>query len=397
MDNHPIPQDITGFKFKLIGSMTIRQFIYLAIGAIFAWFWFFIVEPPAIVKWPVSFISLSIGAIVAFVPIDGRPMDTMMRNFFTALTSPTQFVYQKESGTSGNNQNQNQSYGPSTRPVAQATFQQASPQPASPPQVTPQAQPALAPPPAQKPAAPPPVLFPEEEKTKQIEPEPNLNQVNEAAPNILADEKEEMKRQIAELQKKLEEKEAQAKTITPEPTTQAQTPQVDQGVAASQQELSEAQRQKEALEKQILEMQAKQDIEKNQKFEPVTATPIQQTQNVRRLPADMSSSAGYGEAPDAPNLIVGIVKDPRGNPLQNILVEVLDTDGNPVRAFKTNKLGKFASATSLSNGSYIVKFEDSGEKHKFDTIQMDLTGTNVLPLEVISVDPREELRRELFN
>jgi len=34
MDNHPIPQDITGFEFKLIGNMTLKQFAYVAGGAI---------------------------------------------------------------------------------------------------------------------------------------------------------------------------------------------------------------------------------------------------------------------------------------------------------------------------------------------------------------------------
>ena len=102
MDNHPIPQDITGFQFKLIGKMTIRQFIYVAIGGVIAWLMFFIIEPPSIIKWPVSVIALGLGTMIAFVPIDGRPMDTMLRNFINALMSPTQFIYQKEGGPTGN-------------------------------------------------------------------------------------------------------------------------------------------------------------------------------------------------------------------------------------------------------------------------------------------------------
>jgi len=37
MENHPLPQDITGFQFKLIGNMTVKQFSYLAVGVILAW------------------------------------------------------------------------------------------------------------------------------------------------------------------------------------------------------------------------------------------------------------------------------------------------------------------------------------------------------------------------
>lgn len=394
MDNHPIPQDITGFKFKLIGQMTIRQFIYLAIGAIIAWIIFFVIEPPTLIKWPLAGISLGIGAIVAFVPIDGRPMDTMMKNFFSALTSPTKFIYQKESVQT-------------TEPGVQAHYATTKTPPAQQPmanqpaqqQVAPVSAPTTAPaPPSPKaPAAPPPVLFPDEKEQEKKEPEPQpVQNTGGTGPAILPDEKEEMKKQIEELQKKLAEKESKIKQ-SPQPQAPIQQSVNDQASSSSADELAEAQRQKEALEKQIMDMQAKQEAENTKKFTPITAKPLEQTQNVRRVPADMASAAGIGDIPDAPNLITGIVKDPRGNPIQNILIEVLDTDGNPVRAFKTNKLGKFASATSLSNGNYVVKFEDSGEKHKFDTVQIELIGEPVMPLEIISVDPREELRRELFN
>src|SRR3990167_8583746 len=98
MENHPIPQDVTGFQFKLIGNMTVKQFVYLAVGAIIAWFVFFILPLPAIIRWPVAFISFGIGAAFAFIPIDGRPMDTMVGNFIKALLAPTQFIYQMGRG-----------------------------------------------------------------------------------------------------------------------------------------------------------------------------------------------------------------------------------------------------------------------------------------------------------
>ena len=100
---------------------------------------------------------------------------------------------------------------------------------------------------------------------------------------------------------------------------------------------------------------------------------------------------------EEPNLIKGVVKDPRGNPIQNILVEVKDDEDNPVRAFKTNNLGVFASATSLANGHYTIVLEDPKLVHKFDTLSINATGAPITTLEVTSIDPREELRRELFN
>ena len=36
MEQHPVPQNVTTFQFRLIGDMTIKQFGYLAGGAIVA-------------------------------------------------------------------------------------------------------------------------------------------------------------------------------------------------------------------------------------------------------------------------------------------------------------------------------------------------------------------------
>jgi len=84
------------------------------------------------------------------------------------------------------------------------------------------------------------------------------------------------------------------------------------------------------------------------------------------------------------------VKDARGNVLPNILIEVKDNDENPVRAFKTNQLGQFASATPLLNGTYTILFEDPAKTHNFDAIQIEVTGEIMQPVEVISHDQRED-------
>jgi len=371
MDNHPIPQDITGFQFKLIGKMTIRQFIYVAVGAVIAWLMFFIIKPPAIIQWPISILSLGIGVAIAFVPVDGRPMDTMIKNFITALLAPTKFIYQKDLKEE---RPMNYSYSnPSTAPVA--IPQQVAPNvivsalPPAPPSASAPTGPAII---EQTIQAPPPVVFPDEKPQEEIVTKP----VAQATPEPIQD----------------------PEPPAPQPTTPAQAqPEPTQDQKDLESMLAESIRQKEALERQILEMRAKNESSEKPKFTPVTAQPREVTQRVKNIPADMASSVGIPSAPEYPNLITGIVKDPRGNPVSNILVEIKDPEANPVRAFKTNALGKFASATPLSNGKYILAFEDPGEKHKFDEIEIELTGNAVMPLEVISVDPREELRRELFN
>ena len=94
MDNHPIPQDVTGFQFRLIGDMTLKQFAYLAAGVILAWIClamplFFLIKVVLIAIFAGS------GALLAFIPIGGRPADTMLLFFLKALFSPSQFVYQQ--------------------------------------------------------------------------------------------------------------------------------------------------------------------------------------------------------------------------------------------------------------------------------------------------------------
>ena len=161
--------------------------------------------------------------------------------------------------------------------------------------------------------------------------------------------------------------------------------------------LRDIQSQKQTLEGQIQELQKKLEMQNRNVLIPGMARPKMESQTVRKIPMTMTKSIGLPITPEFPNLITGIIKDPRGNPLPNILVEIKDNRANPVRAFKTNIVGQFASATPLANGVYTISFEDPKAANKFDQIEINVTGEIILPLEIISVDTREELRRSLFE
>src|SRR5258708_2691365 len=98
MDNHPIPQDVTHFQFKLIGEMTVKQFAFLAAGAVIAWITFAL---PIffLIKFPLMLIFFGTGAIFAFIPIEGRPTDLMLSYFMRALFTPNQYIFQREDVT----------------------------------------------------------------------------------------------------------------------------------------------------------------------------------------------------------------------------------------------------------------------------------------------------------
>jgi len=94
MKQHPIPQDITGYKFHLIGAMTLKQFAELAVGAIIA----FIVYQSnliGIVKWPMFIMLIVLAIMIAFVPIEERPLDFWIFTYFKNLWKPTKFFWKK--------------------------------------------------------------------------------------------------------------------------------------------------------------------------------------------------------------------------------------------------------------------------------------------------------------
>ena len=99
IEQHPIPQDVAGYKFRLIGDMTLKQFIWLAAGIILGLF-IYQLPLPFFFKYPLAAIAVGLGAGIAFVPIEGRAMDKWLIAFIKSIYSPTQYVWQKDEGQS---------------------------------------------------------------------------------------------------------------------------------------------------------------------------------------------------------------------------------------------------------------------------------------------------------
>lgn len=394
MDNHPIPQDITGFQFKLIGNMTVRQFAYLAAGVILGWI-FYSLPIFFFIKYPLAFLFVLCGILFAFIPLEGRPFDTMLFLFVKSLFTPNQYVFQKVGGqilqvdlspkqptqkkpTTVESEEKLQGFlkhlpkSPKNKldQKEMEFFEAVSALPQTPP-----------PPPKQPlPSATPQFISMEEEgEEKKQKEEP----------------KEEFEKSELEI-KKAQELEKEAQTLEKELEV-AKKGEETQKASDLQRQLNEVLGQREQLEKEILALQKKLESQKQNVFVPSMAAPKEETQNVRKIPKVMGKNVGLPITPDVPNLIIGIIKNPRGNVLPNILVEVKDKEDNPVRAFKTNAVGQFASATPLQNGVYTILFEDPEGKNKFDAIELAANGQIIPVLEVISKDEREDLRKALFS
>lgn len=410
IENHPIPQDITGFQFKLIGEMTIKQFAYLAAGVIIAWI-LYILPLYVFVKIPLVLGFIALGAGFAFLPIEGRPMDVMLKNFFKAVFSPTQYIYQKAGGdllaknpTALNDFNKKRfSISEMSEKQLQdflnalpkgtnkldkkemVFFQSLNEYGANQPT---EAVPGFVPSHAYANQAP-------AGQTQPVIPQAQQQADNNNSTPFLADK--DLQKTAALLQKELAE--AKAREAKQPEVNSEEYLSAHQKVLELQKNLNDLLFQKQQLETRLIDLQKKMDMQTKSIYSASLAGQEvpKETKFVRSIPQGMGKSVGLPIASEFPNIITGIVKDPRGNPLPGILVEVKDTQANAVRAFKTNALGQFASATPLTNGNYTIEFEDPKAQNKFDTVGFGARGEIILPIEVISTDTREELRRSLFN
>ncbi|MBI2309550.1 PrgI family protein [Candidatus Collierbacteria bacterium] len=94
MIEHPIPQNVTSYQFRLIGDMTLKQFIELAGGVVAGWL-IWSLDLPAIIRWPMVIMAVILGFGLAFMPLEDRPLDQWFIAFFRAIYRPTIFVWKK--------------------------------------------------------------------------------------------------------------------------------------------------------------------------------------------------------------------------------------------------------------------------------------------------------------
>ncbi len=95
MQEHFIPQDISNYKFHLIGELDLQQFLEILAGVILAVI-IYNLGLPGILAWPLMIFSVGLGLIAAFVPIADQPLSHWLKVFFRLLSAPTKFYWRKE-------------------------------------------------------------------------------------------------------------------------------------------------------------------------------------------------------------------------------------------------------------------------------------------------------------
>lgn len=100
MQQHPIPHNVLDIEYKLIGSLTIKQFAYIGtgvgIGGLFLYG--FATNPKAMPAWiafPAFLIFASIGGFM-ILKIGNQTGDIFLRNFIRAITRPTRRVWKSK-------------------------------------------------------------------------------------------------------------------------------------------------------------------------------------------------------------------------------------------------------------------------------------------------------------
>ncbi len=98
MEQHPIPQQINSYEFKLVGEMTLKQFMKAAAGIVIA----LLINASGIfvlLRWTLMLIFAGGGLMLAFVPFQDRPLEQWLMAFIKAIYSPTIYTYKKRASS----------------------------------------------------------------------------------------------------------------------------------------------------------------------------------------------------------------------------------------------------------------------------------------------------------
>ena len=344
MEAHPVPQNITSFEFRLIGDMTLKQFIYLVIGAGTAYLFFvFLAVPAPFLAWPVIVISSFLGVAYAFIPIAGRPLDHWSSAFLKTIYSPTKRIWIKNNITYKLYPIYNQrlnlySAGSNIESLDIGQLSAAR---------------------APIPYTPPP--------TPQIQIYPDLPKKKEDFPSSQELEKTvELAKEAQSLQVKILESQRELGRIKQD----TKQPGVD--IKTSTREFSNVFDNLQTLVHEAEEIK-KELSTVTQAPEPLAPVKVQVIIPPQQKQTRLTLTT-------FPNVINGIIVDSQNNYLEGVVVVIHDKDGLPVRALKTNKLGQFTGSTPLPNGVYTIELEK--ENLSFDILQIQLEGKVLPPLNI---------------
>lgn len=315
-EEHPIPQQISSYQFRLVGDMTIKQFFQVAAGALISLL-IYSSNLASYIKWPLILISFLTGIAFAFFPLQDRPLSKWVSLFIKAIYSPTLYVWNK----SGQKKN---------------------------------------------------YFTPEPQEQTPLKPQVSRAGITPLKTSVQAAIQEELKPYEEPIQKKLNLSEENFLT------------QINKQFSVVETVKPQIQTQVIIPKKSILDVgfQTKQ-VESPQEYMSGTLSQRNVTPQAGNVIKDVQSAQFSPEAappmpPSKANVVVGQILTQSGKIIENAILEIRDSEGHPVRALKSNRLGHFMIVTPLSDGTYQITIERDG--FSFEPISINLSGQILEPI-----------------
>ena len=336
MEQHPVPQQISSYQFRLVGDMTLKQFFQIAGGAIVSLI-IYSSNLPAIIKWPLIIISAIVGIALAFFPIEERPLEKWIIAFFRSIYSPTLFAWKK----TANSQN---------------FFQEETGMP-MPKIIAPGGETALN---AYLSAVPSSNI------SKKLEGNERnfLARMGDIFGSIIPTQKNDQI-PITNSQQILN---TQQPTINEQPKIQHLTVPASIPIPVNQ----PISRPRIIIEENVNQQAAPGEV----KYSTVAQTMTSGISQTNSQSLQFSPDAAPPNPPTNPNTIAGQVMDEDGKIVEGAILEIRDGLARPVRALRTNKLGHFIVVTPLVNGRYEILTEK--DNYVFTPLSFEAVG-NIIP------------------
>lgn len=328
MEQHPIPQQISSYQFRLVGDMTLKQFFELA-GGILVGLIFYSSPLLGIIKWPLAIISVILGVAMAFLPLEERPLERWIIAFFRAIYSPTSYYWKRGS-------------------VKEKFFQDESAVSAGEN--------------AQQEEAVEKYL-----SGAKVIPTP-YQKLEDAERGFLSTLSGLFSGAVSQVSG------AVAQATQPKAAVQASTTPAQE--KPKQIEIPQTPAVRVAPEtKPKLVVQEKTGPE----VQATNVAPvIMGNEFISTRQAQFSVDAAPPNPPTTPNVVVGQVVDAQRRIIDSAIMEIRDSAGRPVRALRSNKLGHFITVTPLESGKYEIITEKEG--FEFTPVSFEANGQIIPPI-----------------
>lgn len=336
MQQHPIPQNVTQYRFKLIGFMDLKQFAIFGGGLLSAFIISKITILPGIIRMPIAGLIAGAGAAMAFLPYEERTLDVWFINFIKSINSPTQYIWRAAGILPDFFNYQRLRAGIAINNQAQAI-----------------------------------------KNYKQYNNYlSSLRQTSSSKEDVL--EKEELQKinnllnPSATINSNLNNMN-KANTTTPINNNQAYvspvvlTPAQAQAMPNTTPNIG-----------QLITGAPPINVPLKVKSLKLDTRPFVPKKKIPQYVSEIEMSI----VPEEPNIITGMTVGSNDELISNVIIEVVDQNKLPIRTVKSNNLGQFFMSIPLENGKYSIIAEHND--HTFDTINIELVGDIVPPIKLIS-------------